>query len=108
MLFYTSQGKDVTLKEVDTDVETYEPTRPRPRFRRFQRFHSNRRRRTVSEGGGGGTGAGTGTESQTENNGDVDRRPSRRYTRTRRFFRTRRAPQSETRANNENGNTVSK
>lgn len=83
------------MKETDTDVETYEPRRPQ--FRRFQRFKS-RRRRTVSEGGGG---------SQTENNGgETTERQSRRYTRTRRFFRSRRTPQSETRAN-ENGNTVS-
>lgn len=97
--FFFSAGKDVTLKDVDTDVETYDTRRPRPKFRRAQRFRS-RRRRTVSEGGG--------AESQTDNNGgDNNReRQSRRYTRTRRFFRTRRTPQSETRAN-ENGNTVS-
>lgn len=113
-MFY-SEGKDVTLKDTDTDVESYEPRQPRPKFKRFPRFRSNTgRRRTVSEGGGaearavvenggGAAAASGGNESQTDTNGD---RHSRRYTRTRRFFRSRRTPQSETRGK-ENGNTVS-
>lgn len=86
---YFSEGKDTTLKEVDTDVETYEP---RQRFNRFRKF---KRRRTRSEG--------KGTESQGENTEPV--RQPRRYTRTRRFF-GKGKPRSESRPN-ENGDTVS-
>lgn len=50
----------------------------------------------MSEGGG---------ESQEEN-GEADRRQPRPYNRTRKFFRRRRTPQSETRAK-ESGDTVS-
>ncbi|KAF2902038.1 hypothetical protein ILUMI_04137 [Ignelater luminosus] len=85
---HEGKERDTTLKEVDTDIESYEPNR----FNRFRRF---RRKRPRS--------LGRMSESQGEGDSGENSRP--RVQRRRRFFRRRPLPRSEERPN-ENGDSA--
>ncbi|KAK4875414.1 hypothetical protein RN001_011836 [Aquatica leii] len=86
---HQGKGIDTTLKEVDTDIESYEPQR----INRFRRFRYKRP-----------TSLGKMSESQGE--GDSRENARRVPQRRRRFFRRRPLPRSEERLN-ENGEPMS-